>query len=77
MKKQLSKSSQAQSQAFLNADQSCASNLTDSEVNLKVRELTGTWGAVGIEMPKFEAKKGDFAKIWQKLGATAPQLHCP
>ena len=25
-------------------------------------------------MPKFEAKKGDFAKIWQKLGrgATAP-----
>ena len=25
-------------------------------------------GAVGIEMPKFDAKKGDFAKIWQKLG---------
>ena len=25
-------------------------------------------GAVGIEMLKFEAKKGDFAKIWQKLG---------
>ena len=30
-------------------------------------------------MPKFEAKKGDFAKIWQKLGgggggATAPRL---
>ena len=41
-------------------------------VNLKVQGLTGTWGAVGIEMPKFEAKKGDFAKIWQKLGAAAP-----
>ena len=25
-------------------------------------------GAVGIEMPKFEAKKKDFAKNWQKLG---------
>ena len=25
-------------------------------------------GAVGIEMLKFEAKKGDFAKIRQKLG---------
>ena len=23
-------------------------------------------------MLKFEAKRGDFAKIWQKLGATAP-----
>ena len=41
-------------------------------VNLKVRGLTGTWGAVGIEMPKFEAKKGDFAKIWQKLGRLQP-----
>ena len=40
----------------------------DGGVNLKVRGLTGTWGPVGIEMPKFEAKKGDFAKIWQKLG---------
>ena len=29
-------------------------------------------GAVGIEMPKFEAKKGDFAKIWQKLGGYSP-----
>ena len=25
-------------------------------------------------MPKFEANKDDFAKIWQKLGAIAPQL---
>ena len=24
-------------------------------------------GAVCIEMLKFEAKKGDFAKIWQKI----------
>ena len=23
-------------------------------------------------MPKFEAKKGDFAKIWQKLGGYSP-----
>ena len=23
-------------------------------------------------MPRFEAKKGDSANIWQKLGATAP-----
>ena len=31
-------------------------------------------------MPKFEAKKGDFANIWQKLGALAsqpPQLRRP
>ena len=42
----------------------------DGGVNLKVRGLTGTWGgvAVGIKVPKFEAKKGDFAKMWQKLG---------
>ena len=40
----------------------------DRGVNLKVLGLTGTWGAVGIEMPKFEAKKEDLAKIWQKLG---------
>ena len=30
--------------------------------------VVGGGGAVGIEMPKFEAKKEDFAKIWQKLG---------
>ena len=24
------------------------------------------WGAIGIEMPKFEAKRGDFSKIWPK-----------
>ena len=38
-------------------------------------------GAVGIEMLKFEAKKGDFAKIWQKLGGgyspPAPRLRRP
>ena len=34
----------------------------DRGANLKVRGLTGTWGAVGIEMPKFEAKKDDLAK---------------
>ena len=28
-------------------------------------------GAVGIEMLKFEAKKGDFVKVWQKLGGGA------
>ena len=32
-------------------------------------------------MPKFEAKKGDFAKIWQKLGggggAIAPPAPSP
>ena len=44
----------------------------DDGVNLKVWRLTGTWGGVGIEMPKFEAKKGDFAKIWQKLGGLQP-----
>ena len=27
-------------------------------------------GSVGIEMPKIEAKRGDFAQIWQKLGAS-------
>ena len=35
----------------------------DGGVNLKVRGLTGTWGAVGIEMPNFEAKKGDLQKF--------------
>ena len=49
-------------------NESCPSDLTDGGVKLKVRRLTGTWGAVGIEMLKFEAKKGDFARIWQKLG---------
>ena len=44
----------------------------DGGVNLKVRGLTGTWGAVGIEMSKFEAKKGDFAKLWNKLGGYSP-----
>ena len=34
-------------------------------------------GAVGIEMPKFEAKKGDFAKIWQKLRGGAKASHSP
>ena len=29
---------------------------------------------MGIEMPKFDAKKEDFAKIWQKLGAIASPL---
>ena len=57
------------------AGQSCTSNLTDGGVNLKVRGLTGTWGAVGIEMPKFKAKKGDFAKIWQKLGGYSSTIH--
>ena len=40
----------------------------DGGVNLKVRGLTGTWGAAGIEMPNFEAKKGDFAKICKNWG---------
>ena len=39
-------------------------HLIDGGVNLKVWELTGTWGAVGIEMPKFEAKR----EILQKFG---------
>ena len=34
-------------------------------------------GAVGIEMPKFEAKKGDFAKILQKLGGYSPPPALP
>ena len=52
----------------------------DGGVNLKVRGLTGTWGAVGIEMSKFEAKKGDFANIWQKLegySTPSPRLRRP
>ena len=49
----------------------------DSGVNLKVLGLTGTWGGVGIEMPKFEAKKGDFAKIWRKLGGGGAAAPCP
>ena len=28
-----------------------------------------------MEMPKFEAKKRDFAKIWQKLGGYSPPPH--
>ena len=40
-------------------------------MNLKVRGERE--GAVGIEMPKSEATKGDFAKIWQNLGVTAPR----
>ena len=34
-------------------------------------------GAVGIEMLKFEAKKGDFAKSWQKLGGLQPPPPAP
>ena len=54
----------------------------DGGVNLKVRGLTGTWGAVGIEMPNFEAKKGDFAKICKNWGgglqpAPSPRLRHP
>ena len=41
-------------------------------MNLKVRGLTGTWpwggGAVGITMPKFEAKKGDLQKFGKNWG---------
>ena len=44
----------------------------DGGVNLKVWGLTGTWGAVGIEMPKFEGKKGDFAKICKNWGGLQP-----
>ena len=51
--------------------------LIDGGVNLNVQGLTGTWGAVGIEMLKFEAKKGDFAKIWQKLGGLYSPLALP
>ena len=45
----------------------------DGGVNLKVRGLTGTWGgAVGLEMPKFEAKREILHKFGKNWGATAP-----
>ena len=48
----------------------------DGRVNLKVRGVNLNVGAVGIEIPKFEAKKGDFAKIWQKLEGLQPPRLC-
>ena len=41
-------------------------------MNLKVRGLTGTWGAIDIEMPKFEAKR----EIFQTFGKTGGRGGC-
>ena len=55
-------------------------HIIDGGVNLKVWALTGTWGICSHRNAKIWGKKGDFAKIWQKLGAiapSAPQLRRP
>ena len=44
----------------------------DVAVNLTLRGKLKSEGAGGIELPKFQVKKGDFATILQKLGAKAP-----
>ena len=49
----------------------CRHNI-DRGVKLKVRGQLKSEGAGGIEMPKFEKKKGNFAKVFQKLGEVRP-----